>query len=121
MSESQTRSHCWGLLSEFVCRNTFSYIWPQLENHRQGGVYIFGKVSSPGVQKFQNWSHKSYKGKVIGAEVYNLMRCINLSLNATPLISLERIASNLIQGNIRVKESKVIDRFLISAPVQKIS
>ena len=28
-----------------------------------GGVYIFGKVSLPGVHKFQNQSHMSYKLK----------------------------------------------------------
>ena len=56
-----------------VYRNTFSYILLSLESHRseRGGgakVYIFGKVSSLGVQKFQNQSHRSYKRKAIAAE-----------------------------------------------------
>ena len=59
-----------GVVSEFVCCNTFSYIWPLLENQRSEGgrVYIFGKVSSLGVQKCQNQSHESYKRKVIATE-----------------------------------------------------
>ena len=38
------------------------------KDQRGGEVYIFGKVSSLGVQKFQNQGHKSYKRKAVGAE-----------------------------------------------------
>ena len=53
------------------------YIWPYMyvvNNKLEGGgggakVYTFGKVSSLGVQKFHHQSHRSYKKKVIVAEV----------------------------------------------------
>ena len=50
------------------------YIWPYVVNNKlEGGgaakVYTFGKVSLLGVQKFHQQSHRSYKKKVIVAEV----------------------------------------------------
>ena len=50
------------------------YIWhyvvnDKLERGGGGEVYTFGKVSSLGVQKFHQQSHRSYKKKVIVAEV----------------------------------------------------
>ena len=57
-----------GVLSEFVCRNTFPDIWPILENHLSEGAifYIFGKVSSLGAKKF--------KMRAIGATIGKLLQ-----------------------------------------------
>ena len=41
-------------------KGLFTWSWG---GGRKAKVYIFGKVSLPGVQKFQNQSHMSYKLK----------------------------------------------------------
>ena len=56
-----------GVLSELVCYNTFHIFGPNLRSIDQGGaiVYIFVKVPSQEVQKFQDQSQMSYKRKAI--------------------------------------------------------
>ena len=51
-----------------VSQHIFLYLGLTIDREGGGGVYIFGKVSSLGVQKFQKQSHMSYKRKAIVAE-----------------------------------------------------
>ena len=58
--------------SQSWCAATHFYMFgPFLRSEDRGGggeVYIFGKISLLGVQKFQSHSHMSYKRKAFVAE-----------------------------------------------------
>ena len=52
-----------GYHSNLGCRNTFLKIVSLFKNYRpeEGKVYIFGKLSALGFQKYQNHYHRCYR------------------------------------------------------------
>ena len=79
-------------------------------DQRRVKVYVFGKVSSLGFQAFQNQIHgnhgKNYCSKSLKFDTTHHPQHFPTSLGG--------VALNLVQGNLRVIEIDLVDRFLIS-------
>ena len=106
-----------GSCQNLCVATTFLYIWPQPESHRSEGVKVYILQRSR-IQKLAPYEVQEkllqQKPKIFG----------NASASAWDAglpTSLRGFASDLIWGNIIVTASKLVDRFLLSVPVQKIS